>query len=88
MSGQKTIIFDFDGTLANSVDLIFDLYNEHATEFGYDPVESPVTIRDIQSTILNVMGLDPYRFSYLYQGLNNRLIGPANEGKVLSEILF
>lgn len=38
MSGQKTIIFDFDGTLANSVDLIFDLYNEHATEFGYDPV--------------------------------------------------
>jgi hypothetical protein len=56
-------------------------------EFGYYPVESPVTIRDIQSTILNVMGLDPYRFSYLYQGLNNRLIGPANEGKVLSEIL-
>jgi HAD superfamily hydrolase (TIGR01549 family) len=38
MSIQKTIIFDFDGTLANSVDLIFDLYNEHATEFGYDPV--------------------------------------------------
>jgi hypothetical protein len=41
-------------------------------EFGYYPVESPVTIRDIQATILNAMGLDPYRFSYLYQGLNNR----------------
>jgi HAD superfamily hydrolase (TIGR01509 family) len=38
MNGQKTVIFDFDGTLANSVDLIFNLYNEHATEFGYDPV--------------------------------------------------
>lgn len=38
MSGQKTIIFDFDGTLANSVDLIFSLYNEHAEEFGYSPV--------------------------------------------------
>ena len=38
MSGQKTIIFDFDGTLANSVALMFDLYNEHADEFGYNPV--------------------------------------------------
>jgi hypothetical protein len=33
------------------------------------------------------MGLDPYRFSYLYQGLNNRLIGPTDEGKVLNDLL-
>jgi uncharacterized protein (DUF1501 family) len=56
-------------------------------EFGYYPVENPVTIRDIQATILNAMGLDPYRFSYLYQGLNNRLIGPTDEGKVLNDLL-
>lgn len=56
-------------------------------EFGYYPVENPVTIRDIQATILNTMGLDPYRFNYLYQGLNNRLIGPTDDGKVLKDIL-
>lgn len=39
MRQVKTIIFDFDGTLANSVDLIFDLYNSHTSEFGYLPVE-------------------------------------------------
>lgn len=38
MSGRATIIFDFDGTLANSVDLMFSLYNEHVEEFGYYPV--------------------------------------------------
>jgi len=38
MSEQKTVIFDFDGTLANSVDLIFNLYNEYADEFGYQHV--------------------------------------------------
>jgi phosphoglycolate phosphatase len=38
MSERGTIIFDFDGTLANSVDLIFDLYNSHTEEFGYLPV--------------------------------------------------
>jgi phosphoglycolate phosphatase len=38
MSGRATVIFDFDGTLANSVDLMFSLYNEHVDEFGYLPV--------------------------------------------------
>lgn len=36
---KKTIIFDFDGTLADSVKLIFDLYNEHAEEFRYLPLD-------------------------------------------------
>jgi phosphoglycolate phosphatase len=39
MSGQATVIFDFDGTLANSVDLMFDLYNSHSEEFGYLPIK-------------------------------------------------
>ena len=56
-------------------------------EFGYYPVENPVSIRDLQATIQHVLGLDPYRFSYPWQGLNNRLIGPSDEGRVLKEIL-
>jgi hypothetical protein len=56
-------------------------------EFGYFPVENPVTVRDLQATIQHVLGLDPYRFSYAWQGLNNRLIGPSDEGKVLKDIL-
>jgi HAD superfamily hydrolase (TIGR01549 family) len=35
MAGNATVIFDFDGTLANSVDLMFRLYNDHAEQFGY-----------------------------------------------------
>jgi uncharacterized protein (DUF1501 family) len=56
-------------------------------EFGYYPVENPVTVRDLQATILQLLGLDPLRFSYLYQGLENRLIGPTDEGRVLRGIL-
>ena len=36
---KATVIFDFDGTLANSVDLMVSLYNEHADEFGYERVK-------------------------------------------------
>ncbi len=56
-------------------------------EFGYYPVENPVSIRDLQATILHVLGLDPYRFHYTYQGLDQRLIGPTEEGRVLTDIL-
>lgn len=56
-------------------------------DIGYYITENPVSLRDLQATILHLMGLDPYRFSYSYQGLNNRLIGPTDEGKVLKAIL-
>ena len=56
-------------------------------EFGYYPAENATTVRDLQATILHVLGLDPFRFSYLYQGLQNRLIGPTDEGRVLQDIL-
>jgi hypothetical protein len=51
-------------------------------EFGYRIVRDKVTIRDLQSTILHAMGLDPYRLSYKFQGLNQRLIGPTDEGQI------
>jgi hypothetical protein len=56
-------------------------------EFGYYPVENPVSLRDLQATLLYTLGLDPHRFHFRYQGLDQRLIGPTDEGRVLSELL-
>jgi hypothetical protein len=56
-------------------------------DLAYYIVKSQVTIRDLQATILHQLGLDPYKFHYTYQGLNNRLIGPTDEGKVVDGIL-
>lgn len=56
-------------------------------ELGYYIVENPMSIRDLQATILHLLGLDPYRFSYAYQGLEQRLIGPTEEGRIVREIL-
>ena len=56
-------------------------------DIGYYITENPVGIRDLQATILNRAGLDPFRFHYPYQGLNNRLIGPTDEGRVVEGIL-
>ncbi|HMT56102.1 MAG TPA: HAD family hydrolase [Candidatus Saccharibacteria bacterium] len=34
MSMKPTVIFDFDGTLANTLELVANIYNEHAAQFG------------------------------------------------------
>ncbi len=56
-------------------------------DIGYYPAENPLSVRDLQATILHLLGLDPYRFSFPFQGLNNRLIGPTDEGRILHDIL-
>ncbi len=56
-------------------------------ELGYGVVKDRVGIRDLQATILHAMGMDPYRLSYRYQGLNQRLIGPSDEAVVQEALL-
>ncbi|MEZ6090690.1 MAG: DUF1501 domain-containing protein [Pirellulaceae bacterium] len=56
-------------------------------EIGYYIGEDPVNIRSLQATILHLMGLNPKTFHYTYQGLNQRLIGPTDDGQVLESIL-
>jgi uncharacterized protein (DUF1501 family) len=56
-------------------------------EFGYRIARDKVTIRDLQATILHTMGVDPYRLGFKFQGLNNRLIGPTDEGVVQRALL-
>jgi len=56
-------------------------------DIGYCIMEDKATPKDLQATILHLLGFDPYRFGYDYQGLFNRLIGPTDEGKVLEKLL-
>ena len=56
-------------------------------ELGYGITEGKVSVRDLQTTILHLMGLDAHQFSYPFQGLNQRLIGPADEGEVVNGLL-
>jgi hypothetical protein len=56
-------------------------------ELGYFVTKDKVTVRDLQATILHLMGFDPYKLNYRYQGLNQRLIGPTNEGQIVQALL-
>lgn len=44
-------------------------------EFSYNITQDPVHVRDFQATILRLFGIDHERFSYKYQGLDQKLTG-------------
>lgn len=44
-------------------------------DFSYNIVKDPVSINDLNATLLHCMGIDHSRFSYKFQGLDARLTG-------------
>jgi len=56
-------------------------------DFGYHVTDTPIEVHDLQATLLHLLGFDAHRFSYPYKGLNQRLIGPADDPKVRPELL-
>ena len=49
-------------------------------DFSYNVVENPVHLNDLNATILHCMGIDHLKFTFKFQGLDQRLTGvePAN----------
>jgi hypothetical protein len=56
-------------------------------EFGYFVTENEMTVRDLQATILHLLGLDAQTLTYPYLGLGQRLIGPEGKAGVHRDII-
>jgi uncharacterized protein (DUF1501 family) len=56
-------------------------------EFSYNIVKDPVHIRDFQATLLNRFGIDDQRFTFKYQGLDQRLTGVEKKANAVKEVL-
>jgi len=54
-------------------------------DFSYNITKDPVHVRDLQATILHLFGIDHNRFTYKYQGLDQKLTGvePAHVVKAI-----
>jgi hypothetical protein len=55
-------------------------------DFSYNIVENPCHIRDFHATVLHLLGIDHSRFTYRYQGLDQRLTG-VEPAHVIEELL-
>ena len=55
-------------------------------DFSYNVTENSVPLNDLNSTILHCMGIDDRRFTFPFQGLEQRLTG-VEDTRVVDEIL-
>ena len=55
-------------------------------DFSYNIVSNPVHVRDLQATLLHQFGIDHERFTYKFQGLDQRLTG-VEQASVVKELL-
>ncbi len=56
-------------------------------EIGFNVVEGRVTVHDLHATILHLLGLDAYRLTYFFQGLEQTIVGVQEPARVVHEIL-
>ncbi|AWM37330.1 hypothetical protein GobsT_47130 [Gemmata obscuriglobus] len=61
------------------------IYGE-TDDFSYNIVKDPVHVRDLHATILRLLGLDCDKFSYRFQGLDQKLIG-VEKAHVIKELI-
>ena len=55
-------------------------------DYAYNIAEDPVHIRDLNATILHLLGIDHQRFTFKFRGLNQRLTG-VEEAHVIKDIM-
>ncbi len=61
------------------------IYGE-TDEFSYNIVKDPVHVRDFHATVLRLLGIDHEKFTYKYQGLDQKLTG-VDPAKVIPALM-
>ncbi len=61
------------------------IYGE-TDDFSYNIVKDPVHVRDFHATVLQLLGMNHERFTYKYQGLDQKLTG-VEAAKVIKELI-
>jgi uncharacterized protein (DUF1501 family) len=61
------------------------IYGE-TDDFSYNVVRDPVHIRDFHATVLHLLGFDHERFTYRYQGLDQKLTG-VEHARVIQDLI-
>ena len=56
-------------------------------DFCYNIAENPVHIRDLNATMLHCMGIDHNKFTFPFQGLDNKPTG-VEETHLIKDILL
>ncbi|MBH8574066.1 HAD-IA family hydrolase [Nostocaceae cyanobacterium CENA369] len=86
---QKVIIFDFDGTIADTVDALVSIANRLAVEFGYVQIteEELALLRNLTSReIIKYSGISLFKIPFLLKKVKSELKNKIHEFKPIPGI--
>ncbi len=86
---QKAIIFDFDGTIADTVDALVSIANRLAQEFGYIPIapEELAMLKNLSSReIIKYSGISIFKIPFLVKKVKAELKNKIPELKPIPGI--
>lgn len=86
---QKAILFDFDGTIADTVDALVSIANRLAEEFGYIPIapNELVTLKNLSSReIIKTSGISLFKIPFLVKKVKAELKNKIPELKPIPGI--
>jgi phosphoglycolate phosphatase len=86
---EKVIIFDFDGTVADTLDALVAIANRLAEEFGYIPItpEELALLRNLSSReVIKYSGISVFRIPFLVKRVKAALKNKIKELKPISGI--
>ena len=73
---DKIIVFDFDGTIADTYHALVNLANELADEFGYQPIDKNklIKLKDLSSwEIIKQAGIPLFKIPFLFKRVQTEL---------------
>jgi phosphoglycolate phosphatase len=86
---QKVIIFDFDGTIADTVDALVSIANRLAQEFGYKPI-TPTELANLRNLtsreIIKSSGVSVFKMPFLVKKVKAELKNKIPELKTIPGI--
>lgn len=86
---DKTIVFDFDGTIADTYDRLINLANELADEFDYKPISQNELLRlkNLSSwEIIKQAQIPLFKIPFLFKRIQKELSKEINKVKIFPEL--
>ena len=82
---DSIIIFDFDGTIADTISAGFEIINSHAEKYGYKRLDGDINTHFSALQLVKLAEIKFWKLPYLIYQLKKKLSEKADEIKLLPE---
>ena len=85
---DSIILFDFDGTIADTISAGLEIINSHAKKYGYKKLDGDINTHFSALQLIKLAEIKLWKLPYLIYQLKKKLSEKSDELKILPEALL